>query len=334
MRQLKQLVVQTMVGMTVTTGSKNSPPITIFTREHDLHAYAVRHALISRGIGCSIIETDGLAVLGGMSWSPAGEISKATINDIDNNQVFLEDTRLLWWRRLTGKPRFPESLIDEDARDLVANDCRATLLGLAITQFKGLWISHPEATRVAENKLVQLTVAQKVGLRIPRTLISQDPITVRKFCAQLDFQVVVKTVAGTHKTPVMAGRITQEMLTDEAISLCPAIYQEMIQGINHLRVCCFGNQVHTALLKTDQLDWRYPLNVSAEPFELDENLKAKLFNILTDLNLEMGVMDMKLTPEGEPVWLEVNPQGQFLFLEGLCGMPLTNIFTEFLISKL
>ena len=42
---------------------------------------------------------------------------------------------------------------------------------------------------------------------------------------------------------------------------------------------------------------------------------------------------MKLTPEGEPVWLEVNPQGQFLFLEGLCGMPLTNIFTEFLISK-
>lgn len=269
-----------------------------------------------------------------MSWSPTGEISKAIINDIDNNKVFLEDTSLLWWRKLTGKPRFPETFIDEEARDLVTNDCRATLLGLAITQFKGLWMSHPEATRVAENKLVQLTAAHKVGLRIPRTLISQDLITVRKFCSELDYKVVVKTVAGTHKTSVMAGHVTPEMLTDEAVSLCPAIYQEMIQGINHLRVCCFGNQIHTALLTTDQLDWRYPLNATAEPYEVDEITKGKLYDVLTSLNLEMGVMDMKLTPEGEPVWLEVNPQGQFLFLEELCGMPLTNIFTEFLISKI
>src|SRR5215212_9908713 len=125
-----------VIGMTVTMfrASEHSPPITIFTREHDLHAYAVRHVLISRGVGCSIIETDGLAVSGGMSWSPTGEISKAIINDIDNNKVFLEDTSLLWYRRSTGKPRFPETLIDEEARDLVTNHCRATLLGLAITQ--------------------------------------------------------------------------------------------------------------------------------------------------------------------------------------------------------
>jgi hypothetical protein len=48
----------------------------------------------------------------------------------------------------------------------------------------------------------------------------------------------------------------------------------------------------------------------------------------------MGIVDMKLAPDGEPVWLEVNPQGQFLFLEGLCGMPLTEIFADFLIRQI
>ncbi|MFE6052518.1 hypothetical protein ACFQ6N_17330 [Kitasatospora sp. NPDC056446] len=43
-------------------------------------------------------------------------------------------------------------------------------------------------------------------------------------------------------------------------------------------------------------------------------------------------MDLKLTPEGQPVWLEVNPQGQFLFLEPLTGMPLTEHFADFLLA--
>jgi hypothetical protein len=39
-----------------------------------------------------------------------------------------------------------------------------------------------------------------------------------------------------------------------------------------------------------------------------------------------------LTPAGELVWLEVNPQGQFLFLQGITGMPLAEHFADFLIA--
>ncbi|MCX4674881.1 hypothetical protein OG413_05995 [Streptomyces sp. NBC_01433] len=47
----------------------------------------------------------------------------------------------------------------------------------------------------------------------------------------------------------------------------------------------------------------------------------------------MGIIDIKLMPDGEPVWLEVNPQGQFLFLESLLGEPLADRFLDFLISE-
>jgi hypothetical protein len=47
------------------------------------------------------------------------------------------------------------------------------------------------------------------------------------------------------------------------------------------------------------------------------------------LNLRMGIFDLKVSDDG-PVWLEVNPQGQFLFLEGITGVDLTTLFAKFL----
>ena len=304
--------------------------ISIFTRTDDFHAYAIRHALAARGIRCSIVETDRLAQRGGMTWSTSGEVESATIRDVDGEPVAVGELDLLWWRRLTGEPQLPESLHDEAARDLATRDCRATLVGLAVTEFRGTWLSHPEATRLAENKLIQLAAAREAGLRLPRTLISQDPDAVRRFCEALDYQVVAKTVAGTPKTPVMAGLVTPEMLSDEAISISPAIYQELVPGTRHLRICCFGGDMHTALLETERLDWRYPLDATVEPYELDERIARRVWEVIKRLGLGMGIVDMKVTAEGDPVWLEVNPQGQFLFLEGMCEMPLTEIFADFL----
>jgi glutathione synthase/RimK-type ligase-like ATP-grasp enzyme len=278
------------------------------------------------------VETDALAARGGMTWSPSDEVAAATIRDIDGVDIVVRDLDLVWWRRLTGEPRLPDSLDDEAARDLVTRDCRATLVGLMLTEFRGRWISHPEATRLAENKLVQLQAARRAGLSLPRTLISQTPEIVRRFCRELEFRVVVKTVAGTPKTPIMTGALRPEMLvSDAAISVSPAIYQELLPGTRHLRVCCFGDELHAALLETEQLDWRYPLDATAEPYEVDEPLAARLRAVLLALNLKMGIFDLKLRDDdGEPVWLEVNPQGQFLFLEEMCGLPLTDAFADFL----
>ena len=44
----------------------------------------------------------------------------------------------------------------------------------------------------------------------------------------------------------------------------------------------------------------------------------------------MGAIDMIFDADDLPVWLELNTQGQFLFVEALSGYDLTGRFADFL----
>jgi hypothetical protein len=126
---------------------------------------------------------------------------------------------------------------------------------------------------------------------------------------------------------------SQHLESDDSLSLCPTIYQEYIPGTRHIRVCYFGENTYTAMIESPELDWRQSLNVPVSEHRLDEETKRKLRAVLDSLKLKMGIFDLKLTENGDAVWLEINPQGQFLFIEGLSGMPLTAIFAQFLYDE-
>jgi glutathione synthase/RimK-type ligase-like ATP-grasp enzyme len=260
-------------------------------------------------------------------------VADGVLADDRGDRVRPADLDVVWWRR-NGVPVVPEAVRDEDARRVVAGDAHAAAVGLFATAFSGAWVSDPDATWRAENKLVQLTAARRVGLRLPRTLVSQDPDDIRAFTAEIGGPVVVKTVAGALGVPLAAGLVDAATLADSrALALSPAIYQECVPGSRHLRVCCFGERIHAVTLESPTLDWRYVRGLDARPCELDPEVGEQLVAVLDLLGLRMGMFDLKPTDEGPPIWLEVNPQGQFLFLEGLCGLPLGRIAADFLIAE-
>ncbi|MGY3676901.1 hypothetical protein [Streptomyces sp. TE33382] len=115
--------------------------------------------------------------------------------------------------------------------------------------------------------------------------------------------------------------------------MCPAVYQEYVPGRRHVGFNCFGEGRCAALIETDSPDRRPDRNVPISKWEVPEPPARRVTAVLRRLGLCMGIIDIKLTPEGEPVWLEVNPQGQFLFLEPLRGEPLADRFLDFLISE-
>ena len=84
------------------------------------------------------------------------------------------------------------------------------------------------------------------------------------------------------------------------------------------------------MIESEQLDWRTNYNVPMRPWSVPEELQYRIQRVLGILGLKMGIMDLKLDTTGEPVFLEVNSQGQFLFIEGLSGLELTSRFVEFL----
>ena len=65
----------------------------------------------------------------------------------------------------------------------------------------------------------------------------------------------------------------------------------------------------------------------------DRAKRSALRAVLAHLGLRMGIVDLKLDDAGVPVWLEINPQGQFLFAEGLCGLRLAEAFADFVASE-
>jgi glutathione synthase/RimK-type ligase-like ATP-grasp enzyme len=300
----------------------------------DLHGLIIRKALEKyRDLRCRIIQSDRLCASAALSWSNDSKSNfecKLPVRG-KGQSLKVTDLDVIWWRRVGFPQQIPSDVTDPIHRDVIENDCRAALLGVLLDQFSGTWINHPVNTSLAENKLVQLRAAQQSGFQVPRTLVSQDPVSIRQFCRALDYKVVVKAVRGTRKARMFTNMVTPAHLaSDASLALCPATYQEYIPGESHIRVHCFGQTVHSVIIKSRALDWRTNLDVPFTPTDLDDNTKARVLSVLKLLGLKMGVVDLKVTPDGEPVWFEVNPQGQFLFVEGLCGLQLAAAFADFL----
>jgi hypothetical protein len=147
-------------------------------------------------------------------------------------------------------------------------------------------------------------------------------------------KVVVKPVKGTVQFPLFTRMLSEEHLASEdSLRLCPAMYQEYVPGNQHIRAHCFGDDVYAVLIESERLDWRENLDIPFTVFDLTEDVKERLRDALRVLRLRMGVFDLKIVQGQQPVWLEINPQGQFLFAEALSGLDLMSTFADFLYQE-
>jgi glutathione synthase/RimK-type ligase-like ATP-grasp enzyme len=309
--------------------------IAILSEQRDLHALLVQRALTTEmDLRCHVIAVDRICGATPVSWSNDPEGFAGTIESVDGDRLAPRDLSLIWWRRL-NPPQIVPAELDEPAHVRLINaDCHATVLGLFLNEFRGVWVNDIRATRAAENKLVQLQAAAAAGIAVPRTLVSNDPSVVRRFCQALDHQVIIKAVRGAQGCHLFTRQVAElHLSSDESIRLSPAIYQEMIPGTRHLRIHCFGESVHAVEIESAAVDWREDIDIPFHAVHIDSHLQDQLRDALARLGLRMGIVDMKLRPSGTPVWLEVNPQGQYLFTEGLAGLDLTGHLAKFLASE-
>jgi glutathione synthase/RimK-type ligase-like ATP-grasp enzyme len=304
----------------------------IVTQADDLHGLAVQAAVRKRGFRCHIVESDQLTGRESITYAVgAGEAGATLLRTADGGLLDVSSIDTIWWRRFGMNQEVDSTELTDAHRSLINNDCVGAMVGSIQNTFSGRWISSPSATVHASNKLNQLAAAYQCGLRIPDTVVTQSPSVVRDFWERHEGRVIVKPVAGAPGPILFTQFVREEHFREEdSIRSSPAIYQEFIPGTNHIRLNCFGNQSYAGLIETDDLDWRPNLTVPISRWSVPDALQSVIRKVLDELGLEMGIMDLKQTPEGEFVWLEVNPQGQFLFLEGLTGEPLTELFTDYL----
>jgi MvdD family ATP-grasp ribosomal peptide maturase len=261
-------------------------------------------------------------------------------------ELDLRDVTAIWHRRLRIGGGIPPSL-DPQLRNASIGEAVATVKGM-LASLKAFRMDPEPVIRRADNKQLQLQVANELGLETPRTLITNDADAVRSFARACEFGIVTKMLSSFavyedgRERVVFTNPVTLEDLDDLAgLTLCPMTFQERIPKALELRVTVVGNRVFAAAIDSQashaaQYDWRkdgVALLEAWRRYELPPEVEAGLLRLMDHFMLNYGAVDFILTPEGRYVFLEINPVGEFFWLEGCPGLPISEAITDVLLGK-
>ena len=216
---------------------------------------------------------------------------------------------------------------------------------LLFNSFDKPWLGHPHKDKFASSRVVQLNLAKKIGWRVPPTIISKNADMVRNF-ARTHKELALKPLGekgvclSNVWVPYFTSKVSAKELEgklDEEISLTYNYLQAYIPKKNEWRITVIGEDVfpciiHSQECEDSKIDWR-TINYNSilhEKGEISNEFKNQLVQYLKHLDIPFGAFDFILTPENEFVFLECNPNGQWLWIEELTGMPISQSIANWL----
>lgn len=315
--------------------------ILIVSSPADLHAVCIAWMLKRKGCSTTFLDTTG--------HSSSKDYSYFIENGLGASLSLGEasDPNVVWRRRLY--PRDMNSAVhpsDQRFVNMELDRFERSVLEAIHHSSTAFWVNAPYGAGLAENKLLQLDVIRKHGGRVPRTLVSRHPGEVRQFVGAHG-QVVMKPQVGhfwvrddrvSHQTK--ASLIDESMLLDdEPIAVCPMIYQECVDKISDIRVVKMGDQffgmrMTSSSAGTTEVDHRIGLSNGSlryEAFDVPNAIKALLNAACSEFGIVYASCDFAQTASGDLVFLDLNPAGQFMFLESFVPeIRIMNCFADFL----
>lgn len=230
--------------------------------------------------------------------------------------------------------------MNEADRSFAQEEAQRALDGL-MTALDVTWINHPHCHARANSKPAQLCVAYQVGLEIPPTVLTNDPEAAGAFVAKSAGDTVFK--AHSQNLNLEPGKalytavVTERELTKlDLIRVSPGIFQQLVPKSYEIRATVVGSRIFSGKINSQaspetKIDWRHkPFDIEEEPIELPPELEAKIHALMRAFGLIYGALDLIVTPEGRHVFLEVNPAGQYLWVEAKTKLPITAAIADVL----
>jgi hypothetical protein len=304
-------------------------PVLIVTESDDLHAEAMT-ATLRKHHRLSPIRLDMRDFpdeRGSFRLDRAG--TTRALSDVAG----LDDVTSVWWRR--PQPcRVPGGMRHADNAYRQA-ECDGFLQGL-LWSIPAVWVNDPGADRTAGRKIVQLETALRSGFAIPETLITNDPDEARSFVESRPGAVVYKRT-GTGRAEFTETRIVTRADFDRLATIrsAPTTFQDYIVADCDLRVVWIDGFEWTVRIDSQagvgRVDSRLDTSVAFTPGRLPAAVSKSLATLMGALGLTFGVLDIRLGVDGEYYFLEVNPQGQFAYLEIKTGLPIFESLANYLV---
>ena len=231
------------------------------------------------------------------------------------------------WRRRLRSYELDDALTDPTARMFARSETDEAVNGL-LAATRCVWVNSPGADDAAQHKIHQLDVAVRVGLSIPETLVTSDPASARAFIESFGpGNVICKAFRNIAEAPRWTRRVSASDLANiDSVRYAPVTFQEFVPAQRDLRVTVVEDEVFAASIVVAppfETDYRPGLpTATVEPYTLPDEVVSGLHRLMDEFGLRYGAIDMRVTPEGEHVFLEVNSGGEFLFAAERTGQPV------------
>lgn len=267
-------------------------------------------------------------------------------------KIHSSEIKSVWYRRPNPPDPSLSETISQAYYGFVEDEVRKFLWSLwTSTNDKDiLWVNHPLTLKLLEyNKIYQLQTACKVGLDVPETIVTMHQDKALRFFDRCRGQLVMKLLGsgGNLKNDegkdlvVYTNRVSREHIIEcrGGMKQAPVMLQRYIPKKIELRITIVGRKafacgIDSQVSSRTKDDWRrYDFErVGHTPYKLLESVERKLLRFMEILGLNFGAIDMIVTPKDEYVFLEVNPSGQWGWIESLTGMPISKALADLLIA--
>jgi glutathione synthase/RimK-type ligase-like ATP-grasp enzyme len=257
------------------------------------------------------------------------------IEDSKTQKSFdLKEFTSVYYRR-PELPVFNSSELSVGEVNFIRNEFIYTLEGIYKLLCKAYWISPLYYIREAENKIYQLDLAKSTGFTIPNSIITNSYEQVSFFFKENKEECIIKPIKSglieddTESKVVFTNILKSIPENKEKISSSTNYLQSHILKKGDIRVIVVGNKIFATLIHSQEnsktkTDWRKgEMNLKHEKINLPEEINIKCIALLQALKLRYGAIDFILDDSGNYIFLEINPNGQWAWIEKQTGYNIT-----------
>ena len=310
--------------------------VLVVTASYDVAAEYVVDALRRRGTRAFRLDTDLFPSRFAATFRPPSDIT------FGDKKTTLSGDRVksVWYRRHV-RPELPEEL-SAGVRDFCEREVRAFLDGVLGSLQTDRWMSSPVAIARAERKPFQLAVASQLGFQIPETVMSSDAAEVVAEAGK--HRLVAKAISSGYVASPDGNRAIftstvrpQDLAELDGLSVSPVTFQQLIDKTSDIRVTVVGEEAFAAEIlsqghPSSRTDWR----ATEDPFlphrvhNLPPDIEALCLRLVNTLGLVFGAIDLALKDDGSYVFFEINPNGEWLWIEDQLAFPISDRIAQWL----
>lgn len=309
-------------------------PVLVVTRLDDPTSDIVIAELGRRGV--PVVRLDpGDFMTGGIELAARyGPDGLAGVLRTPSRELRLDAVRSVYFRR-PSEYVVPAGLDDQDSRFALAQARHG--LGGVLGSLACRYVNHPWNIMRADHKPGQLIAAAQLGFDVPPTIVTNSVDEARAFAAEYG-PIVYKPLRITpfrgvdgHAVTLWVEVVDPDDL-DERINLTAHVFQAATPGkVADIRITVIGDEVFGVRIDSPNLDFRRDYEqVRYSVFDISDRLADACRAYLAKFGLLFGAFDFGLRSDDSLDWYECNSAGQWHWLEGETGLPMTAALIDLL----